>query len=384
MPWQDRDGRLVATAFVLHATLVGTWAGRVPAIKHALSLSDTALGAALFGMAAGTLLGSWWGGRLARRLGPPAVVRGGIPAMAAALVASAFAGDLAALFAALACFGILGAIVDVAMNTIAVAVERDRRRPLMSGFHGAWSVGLLLGALGASAAAAAGVGPERHFAAVAVIVAGVAVTVLAALPHPASPVWAARHGRTAWSAELVVLGAIAFCSFFAEGAAADWSAVYLHDRTGAGPALAAAAFAGFSVAMAASRLTGDRIVTAVGPVALARRAGLTAAAGLGLALAVPVPGAGIAGFALMGAGLAPIVPLVLSAAGAVAHGVEETLARVLLIAYAGSIVGPAAIGFAAGRVELRAALLIPLALILGIVLGAGRIQPAQGGELART
>ena len=59
MPWQDRDGRVVGTAFVLHATLVGTWAGRVPAVKHAVGLSDTALGAALFGMAAGTLLGSW-------------------------------------------------------------------------------------------------------------------------------------------------------------------------------------------------------------------------------------------------------------------------------------------------------------------------------------
>jgi predicted MFS family arabinose efflux permease len=384
MPWQNRDGRVVGTAFMLHATLVGTWAGRVPAIKHALGLSDTALGAALFGMAAGTLLGSWWGGRLARRLGPATVVRGGLPAMAAALVASAFAGDLAALFVALACFGTLGAIVDVAMNTIAVAVERDRRRPLMSGFHGAWSAGLLLGALGASAAAAAGLAPRAHFSIVAIVVAGAAVTVLAALPRPPSPARAGRPGRTPWSAELVVLGAIAFCSFFAEGAAADWSAVYLHDRAGAGPALAAAAFAGFSVAMTASRLSGDRIVAAVGPVALARRAALTAACGLGLALAVPVPGAGIAGFALMGAGLAPIVPLVLSAAGAAAHGVEEALSRVLLIAYTGSIVGPAAIGFAAGRVELRAALLIPLALIVCIVLTAGRIEPAPSGELART
>jgi hypothetical protein len=384
MPWQDRDGRVVATAFVLHAMLVGTWAGRVPAIKHALGLSDTELGAALFGMAAGTLLGSWLGGPLARRLGAATVVRGGIPAMAAALVASAFARDLTALFVALAGFGTLGAIVDVAMNTVAVAAEHDRRRPLMSGFHGAWSVGLLLGALGASAAAAAGVGPERHFTAVAVVVAGAALTVLAALPRPASPARAAGHVRTAWSAELVVLGAIAFCSFFAEGAAADWSAVYLHDRAGAGAALAAAAFAGFSIAMAAARLAGDRIVASVGPVALARRAGLTAAAGLGLALAVPAPGAGIAGFALMGAGLAPIVPLVLSAAGAAAPGVEEALSRVLLIAYSGSIVGPAAIGFAAGRVELRAALLIPLGLIICIVLAAGRIQPAAGGELART
>jgi hypothetical protein len=384
MPWQYRDGRIVGIAFVLHAALVGTWAGRVPAIKHALGLSDTALGVALFGMAAGTLLGSWWGGRLARSLGPAKVVRGGIPAMAAALVASAFAGDLAALFAALACFGTLGAIVDVGMSTIAVAVERDRRRPLMSGFHGAWSVGLLLGALGASAAAAAGVGPEGHFTAVAILVAAAALTVLAALPHPPPPARASGHGRTAWSAELVVLGAIAFCSFFAEGAAADWSAVYLHDRAGAGPALAAAAFAGFAVAMAAARLTGDRIVVAIGPVALARRAALTAAGGLALALAVPAPAAGIVGFALMGAGLAPIVPLVLSAAGARAHGVEVALSRVLLIAYSGSIVGPAAIGFAAGRIDLRAALLIPLALIVCIVVGAGRIQPAAGGELART
>src|SRR5262249_6317213 len=160
---------------------------------------------------------------LARRLGPATVVRGGIPAMAAALVASAFAGDLAALFVALACFGTLGAIVDVAMNTIAVAVERDRRRPLMSGFHGAWSVGLLRGPPAAGAPAAAGLAPRGHFSIVAIVAAGVAVTILAAPPRrPSSPARAGRHGRTPWSAELVVLGAIAFCSFFAEGAAADW------------------------------------------------------------------------------------------------------------------------------------------------------------------
>jgi Major Facilitator Superfamily len=383
MPWQHRDGRTVGIAFGLHAVLYGTWAGRVPAVKHALGLSDTALGAALFAMAVGTLLGSWWGGGLARRLGPARVVRTALPGMAGALVASAFAGDLAVLAAALFCFGTLGAIVDVAMNTSAVGVERSSQRPLMSGFHGAWSVGLLLGAVGASAAAAAGAGPRVHFAVVAALVAVAGVAALAGLPAPAVPNPAAA-GRAPWSAELVVLGAIAFCSFFAEGAAADWSAVYMHDRAGAGPAVAAAAFAGFSVAMAASRLTGDRLAAAVGPAALARRAGLTAAAGLGLALAVPVPGAGIAGFALMGAGIAPIVPLVVSAAGAAAHGVETAVSRVFLLAYSGSIAGPAAIGFAAGHVALRTALLIPFALIVCIVLGARRVEPAATGELART
>lgn len=384
MPWQHRDGRTVGAAFGLHAALYGTWAGRVPAIKHALGLSDAALGAALFGMAAGTLLGSWWGGGLARRFGPARVVRTGMPGMAAALVASAFAGDLAVLTATLFCFGTLGAIVDVAMNTSAVGVERSLERPLMSGFHGAWSVGLLLGAVGASAAAAVGAGPRAHFAVVAALVALAGVTLLAGLPAPAAPPPSATHARAPWSAELVILGAIAFCSFFAEGAAADWSAVYMHDRAGAGPAVAAAAFAGFSVAMAGSRLAGDRLAAVVGPAALARRAAITAAAGLGLALAVPVPGAGIAGFALMGAGLAPIVPLVVSAAGAAAHGVETAVSRVFLLAYSGSIAGPAAIGFAAGHVALRAALLIPLGLIVCVVLGARRVERAAGGELART
>jgi MFS family permease len=384
MPWQHRDGRIVGSAFVLHAALIGTWAGRVPAIKHALSLSDAALGAALFGMAAGTLVGSWWGGHLARRWQPATVVRAGIPVMAAALLASAFAGDLAALTAALVCFGTVGAIVDVAMNTLAVAVERERRRPLMSGFHGAWSVGLLLGALGASAAAAAGVGPERHFALVAVVVAAGAVTALGGLPHDPFPASGPTRARTRWTAELVVLGAIAFCSFFAEGAAADWSAVYMHDRAGAGPAVAAAAFAGFSLAMAASRLSGDHIVTVIGPATLARRAGLTAAAGLGLALAVPAPGAGIAGFALMGAGLAPNR----SAVGDQEHARDRRLDSVRRRAGGAHDewhdAGPAAIGFAAGHVQLRTALLIPLALIVCIVLGAGRVEPGAGGELART
>jgi MFS family permease len=384
MPWQHRDGRIVGAAFGLHAALYGTWAGRVPAVKHALGLSNTALGVALFGMAAGTLLGSWRGGGLARRFGPARVVPTAMPGMAAALVASAFAGDLAVLTAALFCFGTLGALVDVSMNTSAIGVEREVQQPLMSGFHGAWSVGLLLGAVGASAAAAAGAGPRAHFAVVAALVALAGVTALGGLPSPPAPDPFAPQAPTAWSAELVILGAIAFCSFFAEGAAADWTAVYMHDRAGAGPAVAAAAFAGFSVAMAGSRLTGDRLTAAVGPAALARRAGITAAAGLGLALAVPAPGAGIAGFALMGAGLAPIVPLAVSAAGAAAHGVETAVSRVFLLGYSGSIAGPAAIGFAAGHVTLRTALLIPFALIVCIVLAARHVQPAAGGELART
>jgi MFS family permease len=385
MPWRDQAGRRVGTAFGVHAVLVGTWAGRVPAIKHGLHLTDGRLAIALFGMAAGTLAGSWAGGYLARRPGAAAVVRAGIPAMAAALVLTALAGSLAALTAAAVCFGTIGAMVDVAMNALAVAVERDRRRPQMSGFHGYWSVGLLAGALVASVAAAAGIRPSVQFAVVGAAVVIGSARALAHAPAAATAPPAPRHaGRAPWTAGLVALGLIAFCSFFVEGTATDWSAVYLHDRAGAGAALAAAAIAGYSLAMAAARLVGDRVVARLGRAGTARRASLVAAAGLGLALAVPVPAAGVAGFALMGAGMAPIVPAALSAAGASGHGVESAISRVLLLGYTGSIAGPAAIGVVAGAATLRAALLIPLGLILCIGLTAGRLGPAPADELANS
>jgi MFS transporter len=385
MPWRDQAGRRLAAAFAVHAALVGTWAGRVPAIKHAIGLSDAGLGLALFAMAAGTLAGSWAGAPLARRAGPAVVVRAGIPAMAAALVASALVGSLPALAAALTAFGVLGATVDVGMNALAVAVERDARRPQMSGFHGAWSIGLLVGALGASLAAAGGVGPSAHFAAAAVVSVAAALAGLRRIPRgeslaPAEP--ADRHPP--WSAAIVGLGLIAFCSFFAEGSATDWSAVFMRDRAGAGAAVAAAAIAGYSVAMTVSRLRADRLRGVHGPVRVIRAASMTAAAGLALALILPHPVTGIIGFALMGAGLAPIVPTMLSAAGAATAGVEAAVSRVLLLGYAGSIAGPAAIGFAAGRTGLRLALLIPLVLIVGIGLAAGRLRSAAGGDLART
>jgi len=385
MPWRHPDGRTLAVAFVVHGALVGTWAGRVPAIKHGLGLSDAHLGAALFAMAVGTLAGSWAGGPLARRAGAAAVVRVGIPAMGAALVAAALAGSLAALAAALLCAGVVGAVVDVGINALAIAVERDARRPQMSGLHGAWSVGLLLGALGASAAAAAGLGPRLHFSAVAVLAASASLFALRRIPRGESLAPAHPADRTPpWTAGLVALGLIAFCSFFAEGTATDWTAVFMRDRAGAGAAVAAAAFAGYSIAMAASRLFGDRLAARHGPVHVTRAASALAAAGLAVALAFPHPLTGIAGFALMGAGLAPIVPTIMSAAGAEGAGVEAAISRVLLIAYSGSIAGPAAIGFTAGRTGLRAALLLPLALTVCIGLAAGRLGAAAGGELART
>ena len=370
----------VGTAFFVHAMITGSFAGRVPAIKHGLGVTDAQLGAALFAAALGTLIGGRVGGVLAARFGPRRMVRIGMPAYAALLVATALAGSLAAIAVVLLIYGIVAASVDVCMNAEAVVVEQEHGRPLMSGFHGMWSIGLLAGGALAIAAAAADFSATAHFGLVAAAVIMVSAPLLTGLPRREPP--ARRAGRgDRWSGAVVVLGMIAFCSFFAEGAAADWSAVFQHDRAGAGPALAAAAFASFSLAMAASRLAGDGMALRVGPVRLARAGSIVSAAGLALALLVPVPAAGLVGFALLGIGLGPVVPTVISAAGGARLGTTEgVVSRVFTLGYAGSVVGPAVIGFVAGQVGLRAALFIPVLLVLAIALSAGRLSSAAGGE----
>ena len=119
----------------------------------------------------------------------------------------------------------------------------------------------------------------------------------------------------------------------------------------------------------------------VGPVRLARVGSIVSAAGLALALLVPVPAVGLVGFALLGIGLGPVVPTAISAAGGAGLGTTEgVVSRVFTLGYAGSVVGPAVIGFVAGQVGLRAALFIPVLLVLAIALTAGRLSSAAGGE----
>jgi len=332
-------------------------------------------------MAVGTLAGSRMGGIVARRLGARAVVRLGIPAFGAALCLAALAGDLAVLTAALFGFGVIAGVVDVAMNAEAVVVERRHGRPLMSGFHGLWSAGLLAGALVGVGAAAAGVRPPVQFAIVALAVAGATAPLLDRLPRRDLMPQDRPEVARGWSVAVVLLGLIAFCAFFAEGSAADWSAVYLRDRAGAGPAVAAAGFACFSLGMMGMRFLGDGLAAAFGPVRLVLCSTATAAAGLSLALLVPSAATGVVGFGLLGIGLGPVVPTAVSAAAGAGLGiVEDTVSRVFTLGYVGAVSGPALIGFASSQVGLRAALVIPVCLVIAITMSAPRLGTAAGAR----
>jgi len=173
---------------------------------------------------------------------------------------------------------------------------------------------------------------------------------------------------------VLLLGTLVFCCLVGEGAAADWSTVYLRDNLGAAEGLATVGYAAFSAMMVAGRLVGDRLTARFGPVLLVRACGVLAAVGLSAGLLVGAPLAGIIGFGCLGAGLSCIAPQVFSAAGSRDPAVAgQAIARVAGLGFLGFVVGPVVIGFTARLVGLPHALLIPAVLALFVAGSASAI-----------
>jgi MFS family permease len=370
----------VSAAFLIHSTVSGTWAPRLPAIKESLELSDGELGTALVGLAIGLLVGTRVAGAPVDRFGSRPVMRAGFPLLAATLVLPGVANSLVTLFLSLFVLGLASGALDVAMNAQGIEVERHLRRPILSGLHGLWSVGLGIGAGLAALAAAIGAEPLEHFAVVAAVLAVASLVFLRGLlaahrPTPGEP--AEERVIVRWTPALILLGVIAFCSFVGEGSASDWSAVYLTQELSASDALGAVAFGAFAVTMAIARFAADPLRGRLGNVALVRGGSLIAAAGLGLGLAVHEPAAAIAGFALLGLGLAPVVPIAFSAAGDLdPRATGRLVGRVATLGYVGSVAGPIMIGWLAEATSLRASL--GLVVLLALVIAACARSAAPG------
>lgn len=371
-----RRGRVAVTSiFFLNGAGFGAWAARLPAVQDRVGVSEGGLAVALASLTLGALLAMPLAGWAATRFGARPATRAAVLAFGLALAGLPHPDGLALLCVATFIFGISSGSLDVVMNANAVAVERALAKPILSGVHAAFSFGGLAGAVVGALVAEAGLGVRAHLVATAlVIVVAGGLAGRALLPaRPESSKHFTRPPRRLWA-----LGFIAIAALMAEGAATDWSAIYMVRSLDTGVGIAAVAFACFSLTMAAGRLFGDAAVKRVGPVALVRAGGALGACGLGVALVVGHPVAALVGFACLGLGLAAIVPVVFRAAAAV-PGLTPGLgiSAVSTLGYFGFIVGPPAIGTLAELFGLSHALaVVVLASALAALL-APNVTPAE-------
>ncbi|MGW2133563.1 MFS transporter [Streptomyces coelicoflavus] len=335
----------VAAVFAVHGSVTGSFATRVPWIQDHAGVSAGQLGLALAFPALGASLAMPLAGRVTHRFGARAALRGLLALWTLALVLPSLAPNLLTLCLALFVYGATAGMSDVAMNALGVETENRLDKSIMSGLHGMWSAGALIGSAAGTLAAHLGTDARTHhvLAAAVLTVTGLVACAWVLDLQPAEdedpPPRFALPPRSA-----VLIGAVGFCAVFAEGASLDWSAVYLRDELEASAGLAAACTTGFTLTMALTRLVGDKVVDRFGAVRTVRVSGVLATLGGLLVVVGGSPAMAMTGFALMGLGIAVVVPLCFAAAGRAGSNPSLAIAGVATITYTSGLIAPGAIG----------------------------------------
>lgn len=357
----------VAVVFAVHGAVTGSFATRVPWIQDHASVSAGQLGLALAFPAIGASVAMPLAGSVSHRFGARRALRGLIALWTLALVLPALAPNLLTLCMALFVYGATAGMADVAMNALGVEIENRLDKSIMSGLHGMWSAGALVGSAAGTVAAHLGSDARLHhaLAAVALTLIGVAacqwVLDLRPTEDEEPPPRFALPPRSA-----LLIGAIGFCAVFAEGASLDWSAVYLRDVLDSSAGVAAASTTGFTLTMAIARFAGDSVVDRFGPVRTVRVSGALATLGALLVVLAQNAAVAMAGFALLGLGIAVVVPLCFAAAGRSGPNPSQAIAGVATITYTSGLIAPSAIGAVADATSLVTSFVLVTVLTLGL------------------
>jgi MFS family permease len=370
-----RHRAAVTVFFAVNGVAFASLFSRMSDLQREHGMSDGMLGLVLLAGALALMIAQPLAGAHAARSGSaPLTVAGGL-AYAGGLILPGLASSPVLFGASLVALGAASGVLDVSMNAQAVAVNKRHRREIFASFHAAFSFGALAGAGVGGLAAGIGLRPLAHLTIVAAALVATIFLVRPGLLPAADDARADAQLFARPTRALAALGLLSFCALLAEGSVGDWSAILLDRETEAGPSLAALGLAAFSLTMGFGRLAADPLAEHFGAPAVVRAGGLLAAGGLAWALAGGSAASGIAGFAVMGCGLAGLFPLALNAAAAGDRAAAPALAAVSTTGYFGFIAGPAIIGLLSDATSLPAA----LALVAVLCLAAAGLAGAAGG-----
>lgn len=380
LPWltgeaAENHRRQIATRaiFFLAGLGMAAWAPLIPFVKARLGIDDGALGLLLFCLAAGSMAIMPFAGYLIAKLGCRAVLLGAGALLCIDLPLLALLDAPLLMGAALGVFGAVNGIMDVAMNSQAIIVERESGQAKMSGFHGFYSLGGIAGAGGVSLLLLAGLAPAQAICLIALLIAILLLIVAGDLlahggigeRRQGGARWALAHGK------ILFIALLCFFVFLTEGAMLDWSALFLHAERGVAKSQAGIGFTLYAVAVACGRLYGDRLIGAIGRYRTLLLGSLCAAAGVLLTVTVPLASAAFGGLMLAGLGIANIVPILFNAVGnqkQVPPG--QAFPAVTLVGYLGLLTGPALIGFIANYTSLALAFGCTLLCLLLVSISA--------------
>ena len=345
--------RAVGLVFAINSFMFGNWAARIPDIKERLELSEAQLGIALLGLSVGAMISMPFMGWLLSKRGAGHLSYLFVILYCIAMVPPVMANSLVWLTFFLVLVGLTNGATDIAMNAAAAAIEKKHKVSIMSTSHGMWSMGSMVGAGVAGYIAQKEINQPLHM----VIASGLMVLLAISLIRTLSVIRDDHSSDKSFvlpKGPIIGLALITFCILIAEGAIADWSAVFIKNVTLGNKMQAGLGYAGFSMAMTLGRFFGDSIIPKYGKGKILKVCGTIATFGLALTVLISSPVSAILGFTIAGFGFSLMIPVLFSAAATVKGIAPGTgIAMVATLGYAGFLIGPPAIGFIAEKANLN-------------------------------
>ena len=346
---------------------VASWAPIIPFVQSGLSLEPAILGSLLLGLGIGSFVGMPVAGTISVRYGSRfALALSGVLSCLLLVILAMIPGfyiECAALFM----YGVTLGCLEVSANIYGAQLEKQVGHPIMSGLHASYSIGEVVSAAAVTGLLIMGAPLVWVIGGLMVVIASGLLWTLSGIPADAGRakgqkaegmVFAAPKGR------ILMFSLVCLAVFLAEGAMLDWSAIYVHEVGGVDLKAAGIGYTLFVIAMAISRLTGDRLVETFGRAKVLFAGMMLNIVTLLIMVCFASPIVLFASLFVMGLGVANVAPIIISAASSVKH-VDPTSAitTVTTIGYGGLMAGPAILGFIAQHQSLEVAFLFIACLL---------------------
>ncbi|GAA3361522.1 MFS transporter [Streptomyces antimycoticus] len=374
----------MAISFFVQGAIFALLVTRIPALQDRYGISDGLLPLFLAAVPILAGVGSVGTEHLVKRMRPGLVLRVVQPIVSVALLAAGSGTTVWQLAAALAVFGLTVGALDASMNMLGVSLQRAYGRSIMLGFHGAYSLG------GIAGASLAWVGAHWDLPLPTLYAPLVATLVPVALiasrwyvdrqGDDQADDQADDHGAAVSMRALLPLCLVMAFAYIGDSTVSNWSAKYLEDVLHSSEQLATVPYNVYMVTTLLGRSFGDFGVRRFGAVAVVRAGALLAGAGFAVVAAAPGPWVGMGGFTLLGLGLCVLVPQTFAAAGRLFPGASDAaVARLNIFNYVGFLIGSPLVGALGGAWNYRAAMLVPMALVLVTIRYARSFTPVPAG-----
>ena len=369
--------------FMAPGLAYGLVTSRMPALKNMTGATEGELGIILLCFGLSALIGLAFAPRLIAKISAKTTLLASSLACMVFVVLVSFSSSVWFFGIAMALLGICMGLCDVTMNVQGVEVERAYKKSSMNILHAGYNIGAAAAACAGSIFAATNFGVWVNFVLPVAVMAGMLWwaeprLVTGNLEKPerseSSPLVSVEPKKRlpflVW-----VCGLLCVCCYVSEGSVGEWGSLYLHQEKAAPESIAALVFAGFSICSLLCRLVADRLRNNFGDFLVSTAGATLALAGMLTVLSSSSWSICLIGYAMMGLGQAPIVPIAFSRAGAI-KGVSTARATSLvsLLAYAGLLFAPPAFGLSAEHFGLHTALcavpvLLTITVLLAFLLG---------------